>query len=83
MFSSGLNKYLNRVTVPYQYLSEPMLKTIISRSGANLREGPSTDYSVVSHYDRDMVVAVIAQEGEWFFVNRSGSFGWMHTEAFR
>lgn len=83
MFSSGLNKYLNRVTVPYQYLSEPMLKTIINRSGANLREGPSTDYSVVSHYDRDMVVAVIAQEGEWFFVNRSGSFGWMHTEAFR
>lgn len=82
MFASGLNRNLNGLTEPSQYLTAPALKTIAADGGADLRSGPSESRSLLDHCKKGLSVAVIASDGDWYFVNRSGQYGWMHGDGF-
>ena len=82
MFSDGLNGNLDGLTEPSAYLSAPALMTIVHSDGADLRTGPSLNHTLLDHCKKGLSVAVIAKDGDWYFINRSGQYGWIQGDGF-
>lgn len=63
--------------------SQPVL--YVDREVVNLRQGPGTEYPVVTQLDRNATIYEYARDGEWINIEtEAGSFaGWIHGNLVR
>ena len=64
-------------------VSQPVL--YVDREVVNLRQGPGTEYPVVTQLDRNATIYEYARDGEWINIEtEAGSFaGWIHGNLVR
>lgn len=46
----------------------------------NLREGPGTDYAVITTIPSGAIAKLLGQEGEWYYVTYNGYTGYLHSD---
>lgn len=58
--------------------------TITSTSGANVRSGPGTNYSIIgtANYGAELTYAGVTQNG-WYKVAYGGGYGWVSSTVAR
>lgn len=69
MSVSLLGSHINRV--------EAAEGTVIG-SVVNIRSGPGTQYSVAGSLYQGTTVAVVSQNGDWYYIKCGSSTGWLH-----
>jgi uncharacterized protein YgiM (DUF1202 family) len=64
-------------------ISQPVL--YVDREVVNLRQGPGTEYAIVTQLDRNESLVEFARDGVWVNVEtESGSYvGWIHGNLIR
>ena len=74
-------------TGPYTEPTERMIYNavdgVLTKSGVNMRKGPSTKYGLVdSNLKSGLQLTVYAKDGDWYFlrVDKTGKYGYIHED---
>lgn len=82
MFKDGSNENLAGITAPMQTITTAEAKKVGAFEGAKLYRDPSQNATYSDTLEYGTKVCLLCFEGDWIFVNRKGSFGWMQMTAF-
>ena len=65
-----------------EMFDEPIMGQIRGTS-VNIRSGPATSNRLVVRLDGGTEVHVIARSGEWYFIGRDDTYGWVNRDKLR